>query len=98
VDRAVTNAAHSMQRLDRERRMKAMKIDFAPRSVRRTCSTSIPPCWRWPALACCCAPLRGGWQLAEQRREREHQLQHLQERVAKLVGASSGGSGARRHS
>ncbi|RZT01892.1 hypothetical protein SAMN05216319_5485 [Duganella sp. CF402] len=65
---------------------RAMKIDFAPRSVRRTLFHIHPAVLALAGVGVllCAAAAVGGWQLAEQRREREHQLQHLQERVARL--------------
>jgi Tfp pilus assembly protein PilN len=67
-------------------RQRAMQIDFAPRSVRRTWFHLHPAVL---AMGCagvllCAAAAFGGWRLVEQQRAREHQLQHLQERVAAL--------------
>ena len=66
--------------------MRKIKIDFAPRSVRRTLFHIHPAvlALAGAGVLLCAAAAFGGWQLAEQRREREHQLQHLQERVARL--------------
>ncbi|MTV41569.1 hypothetical protein [Duganella radicis] len=66
--------------------MKAMKIDFAPGSVRRTLFHIHPAVLALAGvgLLLCAGAAVGGWQLAEQKREREHQLQHLQERVKAL--------------
>jgi Tfp pilus assembly protein PilN len=66
--------------------MRKIKIDFAPRGVHRTLFHIHPavPALAGAGVLLCAAAAFGGWQLAEQRREREHQLQHLRERVAKL--------------
>ncbi|SDH37003.1 MULTISPECIES: hypothetical protein [unclassified Duganella] len=63
-----------------------MKIDFAPRSVRRTLFHIHPAVLALAGLGVllCAGAAIGGWQLIEQKREREHQLQHLRERVAAI--------------
>lgn len=63
-----------------------MKIDFAPRSVRRTLFHIHPVVLALAGLGVllCAGAAIGGWQLIEQKREREHQLQHLRERVAAM--------------
>lgn len=64
-----------------------MKIDFAPRGLRRTLF-HIHPAVMLAAAAgvlLCAGAAFGGWQLMEQKREREHQLQHLQQRVAAIT-------------
>jgi Tfp pilus assembly protein PilN len=66
--------------------MKAVKIDFAPHSVRRTLFHIHPAVLALAGIGVllCTGAAFGGWQLSEQRRERENQLQHLQERVKVL--------------
>jgi hypothetical protein len=61
--------------------MKAMKIDFAPRSAAPHLFHIHPAVLALAGAGAllCAAAAFGGWQLAEQRREREHQLQHLQD-------------------
>jgi Tfp pilus assembly protein PilN len=63
-----------------------MKIDFAPRSVRRTLFHIHPAvlALAGAGLLLCAGAAFGGWQLMEQKRQRAHQLQHLQERVAAI--------------
>jgi len=63
-----------------------MKIDFAPRSVRRTLFHIHPAVLALAGLGVllCAGAAIGGWQLIEQKREREHQLQHLRERVVAI--------------
>ncbi|WP_229259777.1 hypothetical protein [Duganella aquatilis] len=63
-----------------------MKIDFAPRSVRRAWFHIHPAVLALAGvgLLLCAGAAFGGWQLAAQKREREHQLQHLQARVAAM--------------
>lgn len=63
-----------------------MKIDFAPASARRTLFRLHPAVL---ALGCggallCAAAAFGGWQLLEQQRQREQQLQHLRDRAAAM--------------
>lgn len=63
-----------------------MRIDFAPRGLRRTLFHIHPAVLALAgasALLCAGAAL-GGWQLMEQRQERERQLRHLRERVAAI--------------
>nr|WP_315261352.1 hypothetical protein [uncultured Duganella sp.] len=63
-----------------------MKIDFAPASARRALFQLHPAMLALAgagALLCAGAAF-GGWQLMEQKRERERQLQHLRERVAAI--------------
>ena len=66
--------------------MKTMKIDFAPRSVHRTLFHIHPAVLALAGVGVllCAGAAFGGWQLVEQQRERQHQLQHLQERVKAL--------------
>jgi len=63
-----------------------MKIDFAPRSVRRTLFHMHPALLALAGVGVllCAGAVFGGWRLMEQKREREHQLQHLRERVAAI--------------
>lgn len=66
--------------------MKTINIDFAPRSLRRTLFHIHPAVL---ALACagallCAGAAFGGWQLVEQKRERQQQLQQLQRSAAAL--------------
>lgn len=66
--------------------MKAMKIDFAPRTLRRVLFHLHPAVLALAgagALLCAGAAV-GTYALVEQKRERQHQLQHLQTRVAAL--------------
>lgn len=69
--------------------MSRMRIDFAPRSLRRALYQTHPAWLAAGALALglCAAAAYGGTQLLEQRRAREHQLQHLRERQAALSTA-----------
>jgi Tfp pilus assembly protein PilN len=63
-----------------------MKIDFAPRSVRRTLFHIHPAVLALAgagALLCAGAAF-SSWQLLEQKREHQHKLQHLRERVNAL--------------
>ncbi|NRR31582.1 hypothetical protein HSX11_15505 [Oxalobacteraceae bacterium] len=69
--------------------MSRMRIDFAPRSLRRALYLTHPA---WLAggvlaLALCAAAAYGGAQLLEQRQAREQQLRHLRERQAALSKA-----------
>lgn len=66
--------------------MKAVKIDFAPGSARRTLFHSHPAvlALAGAGVLLCAAAAVGGWTLMEQTRDREHQLQHLRERAAAL--------------
>lgn len=63
-----------------------MKIDFAPHSVRRTLFRLHPALLALAGVGAllCVGAAVGGWQLMEQKRNREHQLQHLRERVAAI--------------
>lgn len=63
-----------------------MKIDFAPRSARRTLFHIHPAvlALAGAGMLLCVGAAFGGWQLMTQKREREHQLQHLRERVAAI--------------
>lgn len=63
-----------------------MKIDFAPHSARRTLFHIHPAvlALAGAGVLLCVGAAIGGWQLMEQRREREHQMQHLRERVAAI--------------
>ena len=65
---------------------RAMKIDFAPRSVRRTLFHLHPAVLALAVIGMllCGGAAFSGWRLVEQQREREHQLQHVQERMAAL--------------
>lgn len=66
--------------------MKAVRIDFAPGSARRTLFHIHPALLALGvagALLCAAAAI-GGCKLLEQKREHEHQLQHLRERAAAL--------------
>lgn len=67
-------------------RQRAMKIDFAPRSMRRTWFHLHPAilALAGAGLLLCAGAGFGGWRLLEQQQEREHQLRHAQERVAAL--------------
>lgn len=63
-----------------------MKIDFAPRSLRRALFQLHPAvlALAGAGVLLCASAAYGSWQLIGQKREREHQLQHLQARVAAL--------------
>lgn len=63
-----------------------MKIDFAPHGARRALFHLHPAllALAGAGLLLCAGAAVGGWQLMEQKREREHQLQHLRERVAAI--------------
>ena len=64
----------------------AMHIDFAPRSLRRTLFHTHPALLALAAagLLLCAGAAFGGWKLVEQKRLREQQLRHLQERAAAM--------------
>lgn len=64
----------------------ALKIDFAPRRARRALFHIHPAVLvlAGVGMLLCAGAAFGGWQLVEQKREREHQLQHLQERAAAM--------------
>ncbi|MRW93059.1 hypothetical protein GJ699_23960 [Duganella sp. FT80W] len=64
-----------------------MNIDFAPRSLRRTLFHLHPAVLALAGvgLLLCAGAAVVGWKLLEQQRERQHQLQHLRERVAALT-------------
>jgi Tfp pilus assembly protein PilN len=66
--------------------MRAIHIDFAPRSLRRTLFHIHPGVLALAGvgLLLCAGAAFGGWKLVEQKRERQQQLQHLQQRVAAL--------------
>jgi Tfp pilus assembly protein PilN len=66
--------------------MKSIRIDFAPRSVRRSLFQLHPAVLALAGVGMllCVGAAFGGWRLAEQKREHERQLQHLQERVAAM--------------
>ncbi|MBV6319927.1 PilN domain-containing protein [Duganella violaceipulchra] len=66
--------------------MKSMNIDFAPRSLRRTLFRTHPAllALAGAGLLLCAAAAFGGWKLVEQKRLREHELRHLQERAAAI--------------
>lgn len=68
---------------------RAMHIDFAPRSLRRSLFLMHPAVLALAiaGLALCVSAAYGGWTLLEQRRAREHQLRHQQERQARLSKA-----------
>lgn len=71
------------------RRLSSMRIDFAPRSLRRSLH-HLPPlavAAGLVGLLLCVGAAIGAYQLAEQQRFREHQLQHLRERQAALSAA-----------
>lgn len=63
-----------------------MQIDFAPRSLRRSLFHIHPAVLALAGvgLLLCAGAVFGYWRLLEQQREREHQLQHMRERVAVL--------------
>lgn len=65
---------------------RAMKIDFAPRSARRTLFHIHPAVLALGGVGVllCVGAAFNGWRLLEQQRQREHELQHVQERVAAL--------------
>ena len=65
---------------------KAMHIDFAPRSLRRTLFHTHPALLALGAagLLLCAGAAFGGWKLVEQKREREQQLRHIQQRAAAM--------------
>ncbi|WP_373991158.1 hypothetical protein [Duganella sp. BuS-21] len=67
--------------------MRAIHIDFAPRSLRRTLFHIHPGvlALAGAGLLLCVGAAFGGWKLVEQKRERQQQLQHLQQRVAALT-------------
>lgn len=68
---------------------RAMQIDFAPRSLRRSLF-HLHPAWLALAvlgLALCAGAALGGWKLVEQQRARDQQLRHLQQRRAALSAA-----------
>ncbi|MFA9217091.1 MAG: hypothetical protein ACEQSK_08290 [Sphingomonadaceae bacterium] len=69
--------------------MRAMQIDFAPRSLRRTLFHTHPALLAvgLSGLLLCAAAGWSGWQLLEQQHQREHQLRHLQQRAAALSAA-----------
>jgi len=69
--------------------MKPMQIDFAPRSLRRTLHGLHPVLLAAGVLGAvlCLGAVLTGWKMAEQRRERAHQIQHLRERQAALSAA-----------
>ncbi|MFS2007370.1 hypothetical protein ACEN9F_27525 [Duganella sp. CT11-25] len=66
--------------------MRAMNIDFAPRSLRRTLFHAHPALLALAAagLLLCAGAAFGAWKLAEQKHARERQLRHLQERVSAM--------------
>lgn len=66
--------------------MKSMKIDFAPRSARRTLFHIHPAVLALAGVGVLLSAgaAFGGWQLVEQERERAHQVEHLRQRVAAL--------------
>jgi Tfp pilus assembly protein PilN len=69
--------------------MKPMHIDFAPRSARHSLHQLHPALLAAGvvgALLCAGAALTG-WKMAQQQREREHQIQHALERQAALSAA-----------
>jgi Tfp pilus assembly protein PilN len=65
---------------------RAMQIDFAPRSVRRSWFHLHPAVLALggAGLLLCIAAGGSSWRLLEQQREREHQLRHVRERAAAL--------------
>jgi Tfp pilus assembly protein PilN len=64
-----------------------MHIDFAPRSVRRTLFHTHPALLALAVagLLLCAGAAFSGWKLVEQKREREHELRHVQERAAAMT-------------
>ncbi len=68
------------------KRQRAMQIDFASHSVRRTLFRLHPAVLvlAGAGVLLCASAAFGSWRLLEQQREREQQLRHLQERVAAL--------------
>ncbi|MYM91693.1 hypothetical protein GTP91_31515 [Rugamonas sp. FT82W] len=66
--------------------MKNMRIDFAPRSLRRTLFHTHPALLALggAGLLLCAAAAFGSWKLVEQQRLREHELRHVRERAAAI--------------
>lgn len=69
--------------------MKPMHIDFAPSSLRRTLHGLHPAVLAAGVIgaALLAGAALAGWKMAEQQRERAHQIQHLRERQAALSAA-----------
>nr|WP_315398085.1 PilN domain-containing protein [uncultured Duganella sp.] len=66
--------------------MRAMRIDFASRSLRRALFHTHPALLALgvAGLLLCAGAALGGWKLVEQQRQRELQLRHLRERVVAM--------------
>ncbi|WP_295993253.1 PilN domain-containing protein [Rugamonas sp.] len=69
--------------------MKSLRIDFAARTWRRALFHLHPLVLTAGAagLLLCAGAALGGWQLLQQQRAREHQLQHQRERLATRLAA-----------
>ena len=70
-------------------KLKSMRIDFAPRSARRTLHhlPLLAVAAGLAGLLLCMGAALGGYQLIEQQRARAHQLNHLRKRQAALSAA-----------
>lgn len=68
------------------RKSRAMRIDFAPRSLRRTLFHAHPALLALGVLGAllCAGAVITATRLADERRDRAHRLQHVQERAAAL--------------